>query len=194
MEIGSAQVEKVSRYAGVSAEEARAALEQAGGEPLDAVLLLEERGRAAAVPGGAWSTRFGGQEQRETLPAVGAGRLPAADRRPRRRRYTSKEVGDVLKSFLRNCTKISVDIWRGDDLLVGVPLVVCVLLFIVAYHIMIPLTILGLVLRCRYHVSGWEGNTEAIDRTMDKVTDTVADLVDRAKAEWSAYHRGGKKR
>lgn len=190
MELTLEQVEKVRRYAGVSFEEARAALLQTGGESLDAVLLLERQGKVRAVPGGSWSTRYGAPPAEEAPPAFTD--VPAVRPRVKHRRYTSQEVGNALKNFFRNCTKISVDIWRGDDLLVGAPLIVCVLLFIVAYQVMIPLTILGLVLRCRYHISGWEGNTADINRTMDRVTEAVAELTDRARAEWSRAH--GKKK
>lgn len=190
MELTHERVERVRQYANVSFEEAKAALEQTGGEALDAVILLERQGRVQAPAGGAWSTRLGAPP--EEAPAAGLRGVPAVRPRPGRRKYTSQEVGDAVKSFLRNCTKISVDIWRGDDLLVGVPLIVCVLLFIVAYQIMIPLTILGLVLRCRYHISGWEGGTDGINRTMDQVTETVAGWTEKAKEEWRGYHNGGK--
>ena len=86
-----------------------------------------------------------------------------------------------------------MDIWRGDDLLVGIPLIVCVLLFIVAPYVMIPLAILGLIVRCRYHFSGWEWNTDTINRAMDQVTETVADWTEQFKQELKDYHnkRGG---
>ena len=86
-----------------------------------------------------------------------------------------------------------MDIWRGDDLLVGIPLIVCVLLFIVAPYVMIPLAILGLIVRCRYHFSGWEWNTDTINRAMDQVTETVADWTEQFKQELRDYHnrRGG---
>lgn len=188
MEITQERVEKVRKYANVSCEEAKAALEQTGGDPLDAVIFLERQGRVEAPAGGSWSTRFGAPQAE--VPAVSGRGVPAVHPRPRHRKYTSQEVGDAVKNFLRNCTKISVDIWRGDDLLVGVPLIVCVLLFIVAYQIMIPLTILGLILRCRYHISGWEGSTDGINRTMDQVTETVAGWTEKAKEEWRGYHNG----
>ena len=95
-----------------------------------------------------------------------------------------------MKNFLRNCTKITVDIWRGEDLLAGVPLVVCVLLFVVAFRPMLVLAIVGLVLRCRYHISGWEGNAADINRTMDQVTDTVAGWADRAWTRWKDFYQG----
>ncbi len=183
MELTWEQVEKVRQYAGVTYEEAQAALMQTGGEALDAVLLLERQGKARPASGGSWSTRYGAPLPEE--PPQACTGVPAVRPKAKHRKYTSQEVGSVLKNFFRNCTKISVDIWRGDDLLVGVPLVVCVLLFIVAYQIMIPLTIVGLILRCRYHISGWEGGTDDINRTMDRVTEKVAGLADQVKAECS---------
>ena len=190
MELTKEQIEKVARFSGVTWDEARVALEQAGGSPLDAVLLLEQRGRSAQVPGGAYSTRAGVQPE-GGVPLAGSARPAGAADLPHRkaahRKYTAREVGDAVKGFLRNCTKITVDIWRGEDLLAGVPLVVCVLLFVVAFKLMLALALVGLVLRCRYHISGWEGNTADINRTMDRVTETVAGWTDQVKAEFSRH-------
>ena len=67
----------------------------------------------------------------------------------------------------------------------GIPLIICVLLFCIAYYIMVPLTIVGLILRCRYHIGGWEeAGAETINRTMDQVTDTVADWTDQIRSEF----------
>ena len=60
-------------------------------------------------------------------------------------------------------------------------------------YVMIPLAILGLIVRCRYHFSGWEWNTDTINRAMDQVTETVADWTEQFKQELKDYHnkRGG---
>lgn len=187
MDFTKEQIEKVARFSGVTWDEARVALEQAGGSPLDAVILLEQRGRSAPVSGGSWSTRSGTPPEE---PAPSAASAAAGTKRPVLRQYTAREVGDTVKNFLRNCTKITVDIWRGEDLLAGVPLVVCVLLFVVAFRPMLVLAIVGLVLRCRYHISGWEGNAADINRTMDQVTDTVAGWADRAWTRWKDFYQG----
>ena len=59
------------------------------------------------------------------------------------------------------------------------------LLFVVAFKLMLVLALVGLVLRCRYHISGWEGNTADINRTMDRVSETVAGWTDQVKVEFS---------
>lgn len=182
MDFTKEQIEKVARFSGVTWDEARVALEQAGGSPLDAVILLEQRGRSNPVPGGSWSTRSGAAGE-AAGPAHSAD-APAPRKKPASHRYTAREVWDAVKNFLRNCTRITVDIWRGDDLLAGVPLVVCVLLFVVAFRLMAVLAVVGLALRCRYHLSGWEGNADGINRTMDQVTDTVSGWTDRIRQEF----------
>ena len=163
MDITLEQVEKVCRFTGVTPSEAKAALEQAGGSPLDAVLYLEKLGRIPSTPGGAWSTRYGAPQPEERADQAAAPGRPLPARpwsRSRtgsgRRPFTAREVKDAIRSLLRNCTRITIDVWRGDDLLVGIPLIVCLLLFLIAYYIMIPLAIVGLALPCRYHIGGWE--------------------------------------
>ena len=196
MDITLEQVEKVCRFTGVTPSEAKAALEQAGGSPLDAVLYLEKLGRIPSTPGGAWSTRYGAPPEQSEQPGQSGQAAPVPARpwgRNRtgsgRRPFTAQEVKDAIRSLLRNCTRITIDVWRGDDLLVGIPLIICVLLFLIAYYIMIPLAIVGLALRCRYHIGGWEeAGAEAINRTMDQVTDTVADWTDQLRSELRSEH------
>ena len=53
MAIKPDQVEKLKEKAGVSFEEARAALEATGGNLLEAMLWLERQGKTAPSPGGA---------------------------------------------------------------------------------------------------------------------------------------------
>lgn len=190
MELTLEQVEKVRQYAGVTFEEAKRALEQTGGSPLDAVILLEREGRAPRPEGGAWSTRYGVPPEEPAAEGPSAARtsVPAklwvkTRAKSNHRRISSKEVGDAIRSLLRNCTRITIDVWRGEDLLVGIPLIICVLLFLIAPYVMVPLTFVGLALRCRYHISGWDFGAETINRTMDQVTDTVAGWTDQIKAE-----------
>lgn len=193
MNITTEQMEKVCRFASVTPEEARAALEQTDGSPLDAVLLLERQGKCRPTRGGSWTTRAGPspEEPATSPPALKKrGSLPARKERREgsRRRITLEDVLEALKSLVRNCTRITIDVWRKDDLLVGIPLIICVLLFIVAYYVMIPLTVVGLVLGCRYHISGWDFGEKAINRTMDQVADVVNDLSSQVWHEMKDYH------
>lgn len=176
MEFAVEKVEKICRHTGVSSEQARQALEETGGNQLDAVILLEERGWTQRPRGGTWSTRWESPADAEAAERQEQERRRAAGRQSagKRRGYTAQEVGDAIKSLFQNCTKITIDIWRGDELLAGIPLIICILLFLVVPHIMIPLALIGLiVMGCRYHISGWAFGEETVNRTMDEVSKAV---------------------
>lgn len=180
------RIEKICAHTGVTAELAQQALEESNGCMLEAVLLLEQKGCAKHTDGGRWSTTWNPPPEQEE------GAAETAKERGMRRgvnwRRTGQDFAGALKSLLRNCTEITIDVWRRDELLVGIPLIICVLLFLVAPYAMIPLTIVGLALRCRYHISGWDfGGEETINRTMDQVTDTVADWSEQVWHEVQDY-------
>lgn len=181
MEIGAERIEKIQSHTGVSAQLARQALEETDDCLLEAVLLLEKKGWAKRTEGGRWSTTWTPPDETEE-PEEQAER--PTKKRPRLHgRRLVHEVWDAVRSLLRNATGITIDIWRGNDILAGIPLIICVLLFLVAPFVMLPLTVIGLAMRCRYHISGWDHGGEVINRTMDQVTDTVADWTEHMWSE-----------
>lgn len=174
MEVTQEKIEKVAQYANVDAGLAKQALEESGGHQLEAVLLLERQGWTRKPSGAAWSTGWetGAQaEEEETCAETTSGRGKTG-------KQAARELVDVIANLVRNFTHITIDIWRGNDLLAGIPLIICILLFLVAPYVMIPLAVIGVFfLRCRYHISGWDFGEDAINRTMDEVSDTVEEMV-----------------
>lgn len=174
MEVTQEKIEKVARYANVNAGLAKQALEESNGHQLEAVLLLEQKGWTHKPAGATWSTTWetgaqAGEEESFAEPAKVGGKTG---------KQVARELVDVIANLVRNFTRITIDIWRGNDLLAGIPLIICILLFLIAPYVMIPLAIIGILfLHCRYHVSGWDFGEAAINRTMDEVTDTVEELV-----------------
>lgn len=112
MDITLEQVEKVRSCTGASYEEAKAALEAAGGNVLDAVILLEQQGKTGPT-GGDYSTR-------------GAG--PEPDGPVGRRAVNWREVRRALKSLLTHCLAISLEIWKGGRMTCMIPLIVALIL------------------------------------------------------------------
>ena len=56
MEITLEQVERLKDKANVSYEDAKNALEQTDGDLLEALILLEQQGKTASLPGGSYAT------------------------------------------------------------------------------------------------------------------------------------------
>lgn len=174
MEITLELVERLREKADVSYEEARAVLEEADGDLLDALILLERRGRipAGAPRGASYTTRPGTGGGDASDPAAPE-EAPAGDR-PRffglaltvggRKEKTGgsaqpeeEEKGgpwaffqDLLRASLEN----RLEVWRGESLTTGVPLLILALLLVLAYWITLPLLLVGLLMGCRYRLAG----------------------------------------
>lgn len=176
MEITLELVERLREKADVSYEEAKAALEEAGGSLLDALILLERRGRipAGAPRGAVYSTRSGGAqgepegEAPQDVPPAGGDRgrfyglaLTVGGRKekagPSGRAEGEKTEGGpwaFLQNLLRASLENRLEVWQGESLMTGVPLLILALLLVLAFWITLPLLLVGLMLGCRYRLSG----------------------------------------
>ena len=179
------QVERLREKADISYEEAKALLEQTGGDLLDALILLERQGRVERPGGGFYSTRPN-QEGRPPSGPLGMGdywRRTRTDTTRMNWRTQWREIWDTLVNVLRHSTANQMEVWRRGRLLTSVPVLILVILLIVAFWITIPLLILGLVMGCRYRFAGPDLGRDTINDAMDTVSDTVGDMVDSVKRE-----------
>ena len=163
MDITLERVEKVRSCTGASYEEVKAALEAAGGNVLDAVILLEQQGKTGPT-GGDYSTR-------------GAG--PEPDGPVGRRAVNWREVRRALKSLLTHCLAISLEIWKGGRMTCMIPLIVALILCLVAPYAVFGLALLGLCFGYTIHISGkgTEGWGDKVNQVMDQIGDVVSDAV-----------------
>ncbi|MBP1737029.1 MAG: ubiquitin [Oscillospiraceae bacterium] len=176
------QAETLSRRAGVTPEEARKALEHSQGDMLDAFLWLESQGKTSRADGGFYSTRA----------AKGTAASPMAipfDQRQWRGgqrdwKRLLREIGKAALGILRHSTQNHLQIWRKGEMMSSVPVLFLILLFIIAYYVMIPAAILGLFLGCRYRFSGPDLEGEQINSVMEQMSDAVRHTVDQVKSEF----------
>lgn len=148
---------------GVTYEQARSALEQAGGKVLDAVILLERNGQRGEE-GGSYSTRPEQPGQRPTCEW---------------KRPTGRQVRAALASMAANCMSVYLEVWKERNVTCRMPLLAAVLLVIVVPYVMVGLLLLGLCLGYRVHVAGkgTEGWGSRVNQAVDQVVDTVSDAV-----------------
>lgn len=186
------QVERLREKADISYEEAKALLEQTGGDLLDALILLERQGRLDGQGGGFYTTRPQGPG--EDSPTTGP--LKVGDYWRRTRTDTTKmdwkarlrEFWDTLVNLLRHSTENQFEVWRRGEMMTSIPVLILIILLIVAFCISVPLILVGLVLGCRYRFSGPDLGKENINSAMDSVSDTVDDMVDSVKREFRGRH------
>lgn len=165
MEVTFEAAEQLRKYAPVSYTMAKQALEHSGGNLLDALIYLEEMGAIPRTEEHYYSTR--GQEAPRPPEA------PAAEQ-------TGKKERRGLRWLLRRARFWLIDnefeIWRREQPITSLPMLILILLLCCAYYVAIPLLIAGLFFGFRYRFSGPDLDRDSINSVMDSVANTAADV------------------
>lgn len=175
MDVTLELVEQLRKRANVSYEEARAVLEETGGDLLEALILLEQRGKVR--PDGGQSARYStrpGSEQAAPPPNQG----------PARPEPSSGGSGwEAFVGFARRCVTNRFEVWRWGEPIVSIPLLIFILLVLLAFWISLPLLIVGLIMGCRYRFAGPDLDGNEVSQAVNHAADTVSDAVGRARAQ-----------
>ena len=187
------QVEKLRERANVSFEEARDALEQAGGDLLDALILLERQGKTAPPPSGGY---YSGEQSSDNSEQ------PRDDEYGNNRQHTS--FGDIMRSlgsFLLKALNVGninyIDAYRNGNVVLSCPVTVFVILLIVGFWVTIPLLFIGLICGWRYKLRGPNLGHDSINDVIENAENVVEDFknsvvesAQAAKAEHEAKKAG----
>jgi hypothetical protein len=159
-------VEKLREKANVSYEEAKAALEAADWNLLDALVLLENQGK---VTGGTdYSTKS------ETTQDF---------RHDHRHCHENAgRVGRQIASALNNMSRYFVSFTRKGETMFELPLLVMILLLVFGFWMTLPLLILGLFFGFKYSLKGAAG-VEAVNRVMDKASEVADNIVSEVRKD-----------
>ncbi len=146
------KIEKLRERAQVTYDEAKEALDQAGGDLLDALILLEKQGKVPPPPGGGYH-RSEGSAVHE--PA-GANREEERSERQQSGQGTNnfKETLEKFWNFLSGLIKkgntTSFEILKDKDHVASFPVTVLALLLLFAPWVTLPLIVIGLFLGFHY--------------------------------------------
>lgn len=138
------QVQKLQEKSQVSPERARQALEIGDGALLDALIYLEEEGTVRGATA-SYSTRGG------ATPGEG-----------------DRQAGTVRRSgFERWLIENELEFWRGEKLVAALPALILLILMVVAFWMLVPALLGGLLLGFRYRFSGPDLEREQVGSTAD---------------------------
>ena len=173
MEVTLEQVERLREKADVSYAKAKEALLYSGGNLLDALIYLEERGEIPRPEGAYYSTRG------QTPP------MPEEPEEPEPQPAEGKEKKDRRSGLLQRLRYVLLDneleIWRKDRPITALPVLILILLLI-----------LSLFFGFRYRFSGPDLEREEINNVMGSVADTAADLGRQVMEELRRQSRAGR--
>ena len=182
MEITLELVERLREKAPVSYTLAKEALEYSGGNLLDALIYLEEKGAIPRQEGAYYSTK--GEAPPPPPPPVPAAPEPKAEPgtgKKKKKKRPARETGaggqsTLLQTLRRWLIDNELEIWRRGKPVTSLPVLILLLLVMFAYYVVIPLLVLGLFLGFRYRFSGPDLERDGLNHVMENVADTAADL------------------
>ena len=188
MEITLELVERLREKANVSYKQAKQALEYSGGNLLDALIYLEETGAIPRTEDAYYSTK------RETPPPPPSAQplpLPVreskqnSDHPPRPKRGVFRRLFLTLRRWLIDN---ELEIWRHDQPVTALPVLILVLLLCCAPWLVIPALLVGLFLGFRYRFSGPDLERDGLNGVIGNLADTAADLGRQVMDELRAQH------
>ena len=168
------KVEKIVEKTGVSYEDAKAALESAGGDLLDAMIVLEKEGKVAGPKTATYSTQYEQQTQYVSVPST-----------VEQARQTNEESAGT--KFKRGIKKLwhflstnFLIIKRHGELRAKLPLWGAALILLFAWHISLILIIISLFFGFGYSFIG-EADLDAANKVMDK----ASNAAEKVKEEYN---------
>ena len=190
MEITLELVERLKEKANVSYAQAKEALEYSGGNLLDALIYLEEKGAIPRTEGAYYSTRNELPQPppaAEPLPA----QLPAKHKKqkaPKLPQAKGRGAGRFFHTLRRWLVDNELEIWRHDQPVTALPVLILVLLLCCAFWVTALILVLGLFLGFRYRFSGPDLERDNLNGMMGDLADTAADLgrqvMNEIKHDW----------
>jgi len=174
------QVEKLRERTGVSYEEAKKVLEEANGDLLEAVILLEKRQQIGTPAGGGYyHTGQTGNHHHQQHQQTGAHGEKESFRREEAK-DSGSTFGEMVGNFFRWCGKVihkgnsnGFRVLKDNEKIMVIPLTAMVLLLIFAFWIIIPLLIIGLFFGYRYRFEGPDLGKPSVNKAMDSVANAA---------------------
>ncbi|MDR1064809.1 MAG: ubiquitin [Oscillospiraceae bacterium] len=163
------QVEKLRERANVSFEEAKSALEEADGDLLDALILLERQGKTSGPESGG---HYSGNNPPPKSDGAEGAKKPGTEGF----KNFIKGLGNLMLNLInRGNTNYLDAIHRGETKL-SCPVTVLVILLICFFWVVVPLLIVGLFLGWRYRFRGDDLGRESINNVIEKAETAAEDL------------------
>lgn len=176
------QVEQIREKTGVSYEEAKDALEAAGGDVLDAIIALEREGKVA---GGKSASAKTTTEAPQDNPIVSSDMEKAYNAyEDSTKKGAFKKDLDSLWEWIKTAFSKSWEIrlvgTRKGEEVFSLPLFIAIVGCLV-WGALIWLLIIGLFFGFRYHFVGIEKTSFDINEMMDKAADKAEDIKEDFK-------------
>ena len=162
------KVERLREKANVTYEEAKAVLEQTGGDLLDAMVLLERQGKVREPAQSTFSTDY--EEQTEYVKV-----RDKVEEQEKSAPSFGRTIGRLFRGFIRFIRNTTFFVTKGEEAVFTMPTIVFVLLLFFFWEILAPVMIVALFFGIRYSFEG-EEEAEKANSILNKAGDFAQDV------------------
>lgn len=141
------KVEKLREKANVSYEDAKKALEDANGDILDAMILLEKEGKTNGPKKESYSTRY---EDSDMYVSV----VENEDDEKSNKNDKGGKIRENLKAFAKKLFDNNFVLERGGNTIIDIPIWVFLLIVLATWEIIWLVIIISLFFGCHYSFQG----------------------------------------
>ena len=174
------KVERLVEKANVSFEDAKAALDEANGDLLDAMIILEKRGK---VKGPEQSEYVSGKsEQTEYANVSEAVRESAKTDKGE----AFKGVGGFFRRIFRYLSDNSLRVAKNGNDIINLPLWLSAIIILFTWHFIWIVILVSLFFGVRYSIEG-KNDSKAVNTILDQ----ASDIADNVKESFSSKESGG---
>lgn len=173
------KVEKLSKMANVTYEEAKDALEAADEDMLDAMILLENQGKTSTEKRAEYSTKY---EDNAEL-AVVADSESKSDRKDDKMKSDNK-LTNLLKKIWKVLSVNYLIIEKDDNRIVKMPLWMFLIILLVGIEIVPIVIVVSMLFGVRYSFTG-ESDLKAANEAAQKAEDLVDSVAQHVKDEYN---------
>ena len=195
------KVEKLIEKSNVSYAEAKDALAASNGDILDALIYLENRGKAIRPQGGGFYSGSGSAAPDQQVALTEVDKRSSEGKRSSsgsnadtksssssgtnssKTQDSGENSGDSLKRFGMFCATLIrkgnnnyLEATKDDEKKFSCPITIVVLFVLFFFWVTIPLFIISLFFGFRYHFRGEELGRESINNAMDNAADAVDEV------------------
>ena len=162
------KVERLREKADVTYEEAKEALEQTGGDLLDAMVLLERRGKVKKPAQSTFSTEY--EEQAEYIKV-----RDTVEEQEKSAPSFGRTIGRLFRGFIRCIRQTTFLVTREEEVIFTMPTLVFALLLFFLWEVLAPVMVIALFFGIRYSFEG-EEEAEKANSILNKAGDFAQDV------------------
>ena len=172
------KVERLREKANVTYEEAKAALEQTGGDLLDAIVLLERQGKVKEPAHSTFSTEY--EEQKEYIKV-----RDKVEEQENSAPSMGRTIGRLFRGLIRFIKQTTFIVTKGEDTVFTMPTLIFALLLFFFWEVLAPVMVIALFFGVRYSFEG-EEEAEKANSILHKAGDFAQDV----KSEFTKNESG----